>query len=418
MTLSPKFGRILTLVPLGSIVTGLALISCAKSGPVMTPQISKMPSQASTETSVPATIPMTPRAAPTAAEVCPEVGGLLPSEVEGTLVLLSTDGGIYIIDLPSLEMLRKPDSSGAFVDSPIGFPLTSPGASLLGIVQRVEAGTGVSSARRLRIIDASGRDAVEPLVDNRWASVTSWTNNGQLTITDGTLADGTIIVVDPFTGVESVLPPGMPDLDVHDPITWYALGVPVVVYDPSLTRAVYFAYDKFVLWNVSTGQALATQMTGWTRSLPMWAQDGSRVVVVVDSRADPRHQELVLLGRDGPATEVTHLHRSYTSKWIHAASPSWSPDGTRIAFWIGTQDSEEISPQWHLAIIDLPTSAITDYCLSQQWASLPIWSPDGHYIALRDGLIVDAQGQAAFRIDIDTYADPLGWLSSTRESGD
>lgn len=97
---------------------------------------------------------------------------------------------------------------------------------------------------------------------------------------------------------------------------------------------------------------------------------------------------------------VTH------SSGAHDRSPAWSPNGTQIA-WLSDQSGEyqlmigDQSGATGPRVIALPSRA---------FFSVPIWSPDGKHLLLRDSganlWTLDVASERFTRIDTDTYDEP------------
>jgi Tol biopolymer transport system component len=91
----------------------------------------------------------------------------------------------------------------------------------------------------------------------------------------------------------------------------------------------------------------------------------------------------------------------------------WSPDGTKIAFFLKIGDEE---PEvYQLAIIELITNKIINYCIEGMYVR---WSPDGQYLLLtqdfysgsrtHDAYLIRLEDGAAWKISEYFYVN--GWM--------
>jgi Tol biopolymer transport system component len=156
---------------------------------------------------------------------------------------------------------------------------------------------------------------------------------------------------------------------------------------------------------------------------PAWSPDGTKLVYVA-AHFNGESSGLVVVNANGSG-EPAHI--STTSE---AADPAWSPDGTRIAFVgrEGTHFPTEEGFPYYLYVINADGSGSTrivkDTPIFSSFAyppeaSGPSWSPDGTRLAFvsdRDGnaeiYTVGASGGAVTRLTNDPAADTLPtWLA-------
>jgi Tol biopolymer transport system component len=89
---------------------------------------------------------------------------------------------------------------------------------------------------------------------------------------------------------------------------------------------------------------------------------------------------------------------------------SWSPDGTRIAFWVIELLGADILTQTGVAtihVLDVVTENITSYCgfVTNEHTPNPprlIWSPDSTHIAFAGNVPGDERGYLLLALNIET----------------
>lgn len=125
--------------------------------------------------------------------------------------------------------------------------------------------------------------------------------------------------------------------------------------------------DVWVMNPDGTGQVNLTDSAGVDDNSPSWSPDGTRIAYISDSFA----RNLMVMNADGTGQTLV------TSG---ALNPSWSPDGSRVA----VLKERTLGPA-ELVIIDLATGAET--VVTDAVAMEPVWSPDGSrfaFVGLRD----------------------------------
>ena len=172
-----------------------------------------------------------------------------------------------------------------------------------------------------------------------------------------------------------------------------------VAYSPDTTLAFYPHKDgSAVLYDVSNKKELAHVVLPNWGELPKWSPDGKYISVIAtppNTSQDAAKKDFYLISRDGKQIQrLTYLAEQLDR--VSIKEYTWSPDSTRIAFWLNTNfplAKDEIVP-YELAIVDVKSGAVTNYCMSYQNHNAtpeelasragvfiePIWSPDGRQL--------------------------------------
>jgi hypothetical protein len=271
-----------------------------------------------------------------------------------------------------------------------------------------------------------------------WLDIYRWLNSTQLLLIPSNIKkEGTLISFNPFTQSSHVISPAFPNLlsdgDGYRPSGWLdAPGRPL--YDPSLTRVVYYSYElksensrSVVLWNLEAGKEI------WRKKFtspgipedevtqPKWSPDGKQFALFVISDGENSPLDFLMVDRDGKETKVAIP--DLPQPLYFAGSLSWSPNSQYIAFFV-----EDNLLEMRLLILDLATQKIWDPCITdpigvpagevRAFSRLPVvWSPDSHqFIVSRGGdltpsndLVVDVEKQEISRLGFGFHA--AAWLA-------
>jgi Tol biopolymer transport system component len=209
------------------------------------------------------------------------------------------------------------------------------------------------------------------------------------------------------------------------------------LYDFTLKRVLYpKGNGTTVLYDTEKELELAAIQLNDGGMSPAWSPDGRFVVITSKSGVSQGKlgDEFFITSREGPNfAQLTYLGNTYAGDSIK--SYSWSPDNSRIAFWMKSPDTEEYS----LAIADVTSGDITNYCITGLATSFsinlesnpayvtllgvrtgkPVWSPDGTKLLISQWdpkkkninvFLVDLTQQAAYPFAKDL--DPIGWMSN------
>ena len=302
------------------------------------------------------------------------VGTPLAFEGEGRVerfVVRTTEG-----DRSSPNAIVDTDGSSASVP-------TEPGDYLLWVAADWEQGSG---SFYLRVRATAGPDSSPP------------EPTGAIAFIDGNQAFGPIAVLDPASGTTERLT-GKSFSSVS--LTWSPGGSLIAV-----TNAVLEGNGEIVLVSTETGEIVRTMpietnlhpqdlawspdgrslaFTSTVQRLYMIDADGSnlRSISTDDRRAlgigfSPTGDEIAFVGDRGDLG-VVNLVSGETRLLVAdrgiGYSPTWSPDGTRIAF--STDGPEGMS----INVVDADGSNETILVDDSVYATDPSWSPDGNWIS-------------------------------------
>jgi Tol biopolymer transport system component len=135
------------------------------------------------------------------------------------------------------------------------------------------------------------------------------------------------------------------------------------------------------------GTAMRQLTTGHRDAGPTWSPDGSRIAFVRD---EGDQHELYVMKADG--SDARALTRTAASEGMLA----WSPDGQRIAYVVGALDQD-------IHILDANGSNSRNLTSSPAPEGWPTWSPDGRRLAFMCGpgsgiCVMNADGSARRQI--------------------
>jgi hypothetical protein len=275
---------------------------------------------------------------------------------------------------------------------------------------------------QMHVISVNGEDQTIAAWQPDMGWIVEWLDNERLLLapefTDAQYY-GTMNMWNPFTGELQTLQPVLPTSILWEYIRWYPfLEIPIVMYDSTLTRGVYLDTDGlFILFDVKEQQIIWENRPRNLMNRPAWRLDGSQFAIAMSYTYWPEEQdEIYLVDREGVETQVTHLSDALNVQEVIAGKMNWSPDETRIAFWLTVGDGENRIV--HLAVMDVLTGEVVDYCIPGANLLYPIWSPISQQIAvlsipdvnenIADTVILDLQSEQAFKIADGMV--PIGWM--------
>lgn len=222
-----------------------------------------------------------------------------------------------------------------------------------------------------------------------------WLDNERLVFyTPQTYKDGTVLVFNPFTKVQSIITNELPGLDIS-----YTPGKDwLAEYSPDLQSVAYNVGLKTVVRNVVASRNVWEPKPPFSNVYkPFWSADGSKVAV-------GQNEKLFIIDRDGQANAAV----------LGISLFSWSPDGRYIAFWGLNGPSSYI-----LMVYNTQLKTILNYCLEDVFPTTPLWSPNSKQIIVSINsdkgkpVLVDIQKNVIYKLtDTPDITYPLAWMNS------
>lgn len=152
---------------------------------------------------------------------------------------------------------------------------------------------------------------------------------------------------------------------------------------------------------------------GVSVSRPVWSPDGSKIAFVARTEEGSQGRRFTrmhihVVGADG--TGAAQL----TSGAVEDNTPTWSPDGRKLAFgrqtWTEETAEGRRGTEWFIATIDADGRNLTELTRGPFSESTPSWSPDGTRIALvwnRQLAVMDPDGTNVETLPVDRVHN--GW---------
>ena len=185
-----------------------------------------------------------------------------------------------------------------------------------------------------------------------------------------------------------------------------------VQYSPHRDVVAYIRNADHTLWRARADGSQPEQLTSrqWDVDALDWNPDGRRLAI----RAKPPralHTKIYLLSLEGGPLEPLD------PRDVEQGSPTWSPDGTKIAFGDVPETYERLSGSEQIHIYDLVTHRLGDVPGSRGlWSSR--WSPDGRYLAatriVDQAVMLYTVATATWRELPLTRVDNLVWSRDSR----
>ncbi len=371
---------------------------------------------------------------------CLSISDTIPEGfLSGGSIVFWSQSGLYTLNSADKRLQLVPNSSIAGPDAKV-----SPNGRLLAF-QTIETNqeTNTSKPRLwLTAVDQPTSDPTSLTLNREWSGIVGWLDNDTLLLSPANRPRGTLLLFNRVDGQIRELVPSFPNpyfgTDEHaDPgPSWD------VVYDPTLTRAIYLklanadGFPAVTLWDLNNGKALWE--LGHPKAFdalvePTWSINGEQFVVAGqkftlnelmsnNQLLSESHFELFIVNRDGHINQSTSYSNGYDS--IHIERLSWSPNGQYISFWMQFNNKGDL----HLVLYNTTDQQTTDYCIPNGgFAPTPLWSPDSKQLIVvrensgkRQLVVVDVVHNTAVNVsnsvgpELSNLVQPVGWMDTTR----
>lgn len=204
----------------------------------------------------------------------------------------------------------------------------------------------------------------------------------------------------------------------------------IIEIDSTLERAAYKnTNDKVSIYDIPNKKVLAEVDNSPNPTImAQWAPDGSKVAVnaslAMPDQPTEHSEDVFLVTRDGRVSRTTHLTDHFGKLVsLSKAGISWSPDNTKLAFWIAYPQNGY--QNWELIVHDTVTEKSTNYCILNEYENElnathyllpPAWSPDSKFLLTENRynktdsrtLILNLETAAAYQIEENKF--PAGWI--------
>ena len=188
-------------------------------------------------------------------------------------------------------------------------------------------------------------------------------------------------------------------------------------WSPDCTQIAYIDLAALTIADADgTDAAAVLRLTGVSLNQPAWSPDGTMIALSVlsfEGGTGYEHQRrhIYLVNADGTgATKVTE-------GTVEDGFPTWSPDGTQIAFHRTTWQDRSVSPpvgnDRYIVTMDPDGTNQTELHKGGGWESPPAWSPDGTQLAIRTAGLLglmnpDGTGLRSWRVS-PHWSSKLSW---------
>ena len=329
-------------------------------------------------------------------------------QLEGVAVLRSLSSTVLSLNL-SLQNLK--DDSSKLIDTK-NQSVWDVGVSPDGSALTYLWFNNNTSKWELVLVDSKGIPRNVAWSSGQEFAFRGWLNDHQFVV-----SQSKYIVVDPYNDSQlSFSPNDFPNFNLHE-------SKFVFSFDPLLSKTIYKGGNGSInVLDLNSNSIIAHISDGYEREAIARWQPTTEVAAVVASISPKQNlhslpDEIFIVEKDGQLRQLTHLYDTFGLP-LSIENLSWSPDGSKIAFWILDKEANTT-----LMVADYKTGNIVNHCILNVLGasfpisvSAPVWSPDSKYLMVENRyatdknrvLIVDLSTNTAF--PITENASPVGWM--------
>jgi Tol biopolymer transport system component len=184
----------------------------------------------------------------------------------------------------------------------------------------------------------------------------------------------------------------------------------MVMPTPTATGTIAFTDGEGQISVVAADGTGLRRLTSYPGGVerPAWSPDGSRIAYFVypEGNGNPTSDGLWVMNADGSG------QRQIAADTVHGFWPAWSPDGAKIAF-IGAYPMDV----WNLSAVNADGSGFKR--LSEEGGAefAPAWTPDGRILFVRGGHLMAVNPDGSGRTELKAVGDAADGIFALSPDG-
>ena len=394
------------------LILAVSLLSCTVQSQANEVTPTPPPTSEPLETST-ADVP-TPSSLPTSTATAAKVevecqNYVVDNQSVGNGFLLVKDSRVnyYVIDVQNMRI-------ESFLTGPVQISFSMDGQAF--------AYASINETNRALTVKSPDGSVTIPWQDN-WYSLARWVDGRHIQINESDSPVSPQIILNPFENTSTRVIPDFTDVyNLDSKINWG--GLSLVSYSSNMRYAVYPRLsDDLALVLVPTYEngVIARLSPIDITSYPQWSSYGLFIIgepIRLDKNGQLPGYDLFQIGLNGGVNRITDFSETYEYPLIRHYR--WSPNYDDISFWFSTNSHELNSA--YLGFTNITNRTTTLACINTnniEFATPPVWSPDGRLLAVTANLDEDTASllvvnpvDLKFRIlDFQRELFPVGWIS-------